>query len=145
MPASLQAISLLARVDRHWITPHQSKPVPGRYRRPGIVRTASRFMRWRYDGAAWSSGRRKRSQPFLSVEARMMFDPLKIRARCAPRTVAWGRGLVSGVLAAGLPLAPSSAASAVACGAQRGARVTALHGEAPRALTLVHLHGRFVP
>ncbi len=74
----------------------------------------------------------------------MMFDPLKIRARCAPRTVAWGRGLVSGVLAAGLALAPASAASPDASEALLAARITPLHGEAPTAFTLADLHGRSV-
>ena len=72
-----------------------------------------------------------------------MFDPLKIRARCAPRTMAWGRGLVSGLLAAGLAVAAASAASPDASEALLAAKITPLEGEAP-AFTLANLHGRSV-
>ncbi len=73
-----------------------------------------------------------------------MLNRLKIRARCATRTIAWGRGLVSGLLAAGLALAPASAAGPDASEALLAARITPLHGEAPTPFTLADLHGRSV-
>ena len=73
-----------------------------------------------------------------------MFNRMKIRARCATRTIAWGRWLACGLLAVGLALAPASAASPDASEALLAARITPLHREAPTAFTLADLHGRAV-
>ncbi len=73
-----------------------------------------------------------------------MFNRLRIRAWCVKRKIAWGRRLVSRVLAAGFALAPASAASPDASEALLAARITPLHGEAPTAFTLADLHGRSV-
>ena len=73
-----------------------------------------------------------------------MFNPLRIRGWRVTRITAWGRGLVSGFVAAGLALAPASAAGPDASEALLAARITPLHGEAPTAFTLPDLHGRAV-
>ena len=73
-----------------------------------------------------------------------MFNRMKIRARRATRTIAWGRGLVAGLLTAGLAVAPASAAGPDASEALLAARITPLQGEASTAFTLADLHGRSV-
>ena len=73
-----------------------------------------------------------------------MFNRLKIRGWRVTRITAWRRGLVSGLLAAGLAHAPASAASPDVSEALLAARITPLQGEAPTGFTLADLHGKSV-